>query len=291
MRRPRRLADMPSALAPAAGKSPPIALRRDDDPAQRFDRSRRIAWIDLDRIARTRVLIVGAGALANEAAKDLALSGFRSFTLVDPDRVVTTNLNRCIFFTEGDAARRELKVNAVRRGMMALDPAVAVETHADRVENLPESVFAEHDLVVGCVDNVAARVHTNAHAYFHGKPYIDGGTLGMVGKVQVVLPPGSPCLQCGMNKTHMAEVARRYSCTGAGMTFVEAAQAAEITTTSIVAAVQAREAVKVASGRADRTVDNLWYYDGLKGSAEVLRVPLNRACPVHNGARSARPKD
>ncbi|MGH2689643.1 MAG: HesA/MoeB/ThiF family protein, partial [Actinomycetota bacterium] len=219
------------------------------------------------------------------------LSGFRALTLVDPDRVVATNLNRCIFFTQEDAARKELKVNAVRRGVRALDPGVEVDTHADRVENLPESVFREHDLVLGCVDNVAARVHVNANAYFHGRPYIDGGTLGMVGKVQVVLPPASACLQCGMNKTHMAEVARRYSCTGVGMTFVEAAQAAEITTTSIVAAVQAREAVKVASGRSDRAVDNLWYYDGLKGTAEVLQVPRNPSCPVHTGAENAGPKD
>jgi molybdopterin/thiamine biosynthesis adenylyltransferase len=274
-----------------AGEKSLLALRRDLDPGERFERSARIAWLDLPAIQATRVLVVGAGALGNEATKDLALSGFRKFTLVDPDRVVATNLNRCIFFTDDDAVRRELKVNAVRRGLMALDPGVEVDTHADRVENLPESVFEEHDIVVGCVDNVAARIHTNAHAFFHERPYIDGGTLGMVGKVQVVLPPHSACLQCGMNKTHMAEVARRYSCTGAGMTFVEAAQAAEITTTSIVAAVQAREAVKVASRRRDRTVDNLWYYDGLRGTAEVLRVPRNPTCPVHTAPVSAGPKD
>ncbi len=277
--------------AQPADKGGVLDLRGESGPSLRFDRSARIAWLDLPRIQAVRVLVVGAGALGNEAAKDLALSGFRTFTLVDPDRVVTTNLNRCIFFTEEDARRKELKVNAVRRGLIALDPGVSVDTHADRVENLPESVFGEHDIVVGCVDNVAARVHTNANAYFHGAPYIDGGTLGMVGKVQVVLPPSSACLQCGMNKTHMAEVARRYSCTGAGMTFVEAAQAAEITTTSIVAAVQAREAVKVASGREDRAVDNLWYYDGLRGTAEVLRVPLNPTCPVHTAVENARPKD
>src|SRR6267378_505706 len=165
--------------------------------------------------------------------------------------------------------------------MLTLNPEVAVETHADRIENLPESTFKETDLVMGCVDNVAARLHTNAHAYYSGKPYVDGGTLGMIGKVQVVRPPKTPCLQCTMNKTHMAEVARRYSCTGAGMTFVEAAVPAEVTTTSIVAAVQAREALKLASGRADQTIEHLWYYDGLKGSGEVLQVSLNPSCPLH----------
>lgn len=246
-----------------------------------------MAWFDLSKVQAQRVLVVGAGALGNEACKNLALAGFRSFTLVDMDRVAFSNLNRCVFFTEDDAQRKELKVNAVRRGMQGLRGDLEIETHADRIENLPESVFAEHDLVLGCVDNIAARVHANAHAYFGRKPYIDGGTLGMIGKVQVVRPPSGPCLQCGMNKTHMAQVTQRYSCTGAGMTFVEASVAAEVTTTSVIAAVQVREALKVACGLIDQTVDNLWYYDGLRGTAEVLTVARNPACPVHTTVERA----
>lgn len=270
--------------------APRASLTLESLKEERFERSQRIAWIDLPRVAKTRVLVVGAGALGNEVCKNLTLSGFRHFTLVDMDRVVFSNLNRCLFFTEADARARELKVNAVRRGMIALDPAVEVETHADRIENLPEGVFEHHDLVMGCLDNAAARIHANAHAYFHGRPYIDGGTLGMVGKVQVVRPPHTPCLQCGMNKTHMAEVSRRYSCTGAGMTFVEAPVAAEVTTTAVVAAVQAREAVKLASGRGQSALDNLWYYDGLKGTAEVLQVARNPGCPVHLSRAGPEPR-
>jgi molybdopterin/thiamine biosynthesis adenylyltransferase len=247
----------------------------------RLERSARISWIDLPRVAATRVLVVGAGALGNEACKNLALSGFRRFTLVDMDRVVFSNLNRCLFFTEADARGKELKVNAVRRGMLGLNSDIEVETHADRIENLPEGIFEEHDLVMGCVDNAAARIHANAHAYYRGRPYIDGGTLGMVGKVQVVRPPETPCVQCSMNKTHMAEVARRYSCTGGGMTFVEAPVAAEVTTTAVVAAVQVREALKIASGRGEAVIAHVWYYDGLKGTGEVLKVERNPSCPVH----------
>lgn len=227
------------------------------------------------------MLVVGAGALGNEVCKNLALSGFERFTLVDMDRVVFSNLNRCLFFTEADARTKELKVNAVRRGMLALVSGLEVETFADRVENLPEATFGAHDLVMGCVDNAAARIHVNGHAYYQGRPYIDGGTLGMTGKVQVVRPPGTPCVQCTMNKTHMAEVARRYSCTGGGMTFVDAPVAAEVTTTAAVAAVQAREAVKIASGRGSSALEHLWYYDGLRGTAEVLKVARNPGCPVH----------
>ena len=44
----------------------------DDD---RWERSRRIEWLDLDRVQRARFLVVGAGALGNEAVKDLVLAG------------------------------------------------------------------------------------------------------------------------------------------------------------------------------------------------------------------------
>ena len=270
-----------SVAKPAARESSPL-LSLESKSEDRFERSARIAWIDLPRVKAARVLVVGAGALGNEVCKNLVLSGFERFTLVDMDRVVFSNLNRCLFFTESDARAKELKVNAVRRGMLALASGLEIETHADRIENLPEGTFADHDIVVGCLDNAAARIHVNLHAYYNGRPYIDGGTLGMTGKVQVVRPPSTPCVQCTMNKTHMAEVARRYSCTGTGMTFVDAPMPAEVTTTAAVAAVQAREAVKIASGRGEAAVAHLWYYDGLRGTAEILKVARNPACPVHD---------
>ena len=75
----------------------------------RLERSKRIAWLDMDQIARTKCLVVGAGALGNEVVKDLVLSGFRHIELVDMDHVVRSNLNRCVFFREGDAEQKLMK--------------------------------------------------------------------------------------------------------------------------------------------------------------------------------------
>jgi hypothetical protein len=74
---------------------------------------------------------------------------------------------------------------------------------------------------------------------------------------------------------------KRFSCTGTDITFFEQKMAAEITTTAIVAAIQVRETLKVVSGHADKTVRNLFYYDGKRNVADELEIELNPDCPHH----------
>jgi molybdopterin/thiamine biosynthesis adenylyltransferase len=250
----------------------------DDD---RFDRSRRIKWLDMDAVSRSRVLMVGAGAIGNEVGKDLVLSGFRRISIVDMDHVVGSNLNRCLFFCKEDASERRAKAEVVAEGMRRISPDATVEHIVGRVEDQPEGFFAEHDIVLGCLDNILARLHSNSHSYAAGRVYIDGGMEGFVGKVTVVRPPDGACVQCGMNKSHAKVAGLRYSCTGKDVVFHEPRLAAEITTTSIVSAVMVREALKQVSGKADMMLSNVFYYDGQRNVSEEIEISLDPACPVH----------
>lgn len=248
----------------------------------RYERSRRIAWLDMEAVRRSNCLVVGAGALGNEVVKDLVLSGMRDITLVDMDRVVRSNLNRCVFFREGDADRSLAKVDVVARRAMGLAPDIRILTHEGKVEEMGTEELAHYDVIFGCLDNIAARLHLNAQACFVKVPYIDGGTDGFRGKVQVVLPPDTPCLQCAMNRSHQKVLERRFSCTGADVVLHERKIAAEITTTSIIAAIQVREALKVLSGRSEACIRNVEYYDGFLAKSDCYEIAIDPECPNHH---------
>jgi molybdopterin/thiamine biosynthesis adenylyltransferase len=250
----------------------------DDD---RLDRSRRLDWFDADAVGKARVLVVGAGAIGNETAKDLVLAGFRRASVVDMDFVVRSNLNRCLFFSELDANERKLKADVVAAGMRRLDPEVQVEAHSKPIQEMPSDFIGSHDVVLGCLDNLQARLHVNAHACHAKVPYVDAGTDGFAGKVMVVLPPDGACIECGTNRSHARIVQKRFSCTGSDVTFFNPKLAAEITTTSVVSAVQVREALKLVCGRRDLLLKNIVFYDGSRNAFEEMEVQRNPDCPNH----------
>lgn len=247
----------------------------------RYDRSRRIPWLDIEKVSSSKVLVVGAGALGNEVSKNLALSGFRRISVVDMDHVVGSNLNRCIFFSEEDVRARRSKAEAVVAGVRSLAPESQPEAICARIQSLAEGFIGGYHLVFGCLDNIVARLHVNAHCYALSVPYIDGGMEGMVGRVTVVRPPEGACLQCGMNRSHAKVAQMRFSCTGEDVVFHEPRVAAEITTTSAISAVMVREGLKMVSGRPDLMLTNVFYYDGQRNVAEELEVPVDPDCPVH----------
>ena len=241
----------------------------------RFDRSKRIDWLDIDKVHEARCLVAGAGALGNEVVKNLVLSGFRNITILDMDDIVLSNLNRCIFFREEDVGT-VMKSKIVAERASKLDPDVRITPLVMRIQELREWDF---DVVFGCLDNISARLHLNAHSKFHNIPYVDGATDGFMGKVNVITD--GPCLQCMMNRTHSKVLEERFSCTGEHKRFIPRS-AAEITTTSIIAAFQVREALKIISGKLETCISTV-YYNGVTGETFNVTSSVDPNCPNHGG--------
>ncbi len=215
------------------------------DDHDRYGRLRLISWWRQDRLAASRVLVVGAGALGNEALKNLALVGVGAIHIVDFDVVETSNLARSVFFRAVDAGRPKAEVAAERA--RELNPYIRVHAvNGDVARDVGLGLFAAADVVLGCLDNREARLWVNRQCWKTNTPYVDAGIQEIQGAVQIFTPPDSACYECGMTTQDYQLLNLRYSCP---QLRPEDLRAGKVPTTptiaALTAALQTQEALKI----------------------------------------------
>jgi hypothetical protein len=99
--------------------------------------SRIAAAYDLKQLDRTRLIFVGTGGAAS-MIRNCARMGFGEFILIDPDMVTETNVatQQAIPETIGMP-----KVEALARDIVRINPAAAVLTIDERIENIDDEQF------------------------------------------------------------------------------------------------------------------------------------------------------
>src|SRR5205085_11518181 len=79
-----------------------LTIRDEPEPEDRFSRFKLIAWWEQERLARGKVLVIGAGALGNEIVKNCAMAGVGNLLVCDMDRIENSNLTPSVLFRERD---------------------------------------------------------------------------------------------------------------------------------------------------------------------------------------------
>lgn len=156
-------------------------------------------------IKRACVLVVGAGALGQNLAQNLALTGVRNLRIVDGD-----------IFEEHNRSRSPLHP---RRGTYALGDRLPKATcvaqelariHVDDdahilaadtwIEELGLGAFQHVDVIAACVDSLVARAYLARVAMLLDIPIVDGGfsgaNLGMTAYPGAGDPQEAPCWSC-----------------------------------------------------------------------------------------------
>lgn len=222
--------------------------RVDQPPDGRFARFELIAWWDQQRLADARVLVVGAGALGNEIVKNLALLGVGTVLVVDPDRVERSNLSRSPLFRERDcgAPKAEVLCAAARE----IHPGLrAVPWVANVVHEVGLGAFRWADVVLCGLDNREARLAVNRACALVDRPWIDGAIEVLAGMARVFRPASGACYECTLSAVDWQLLARRRACSLVPRDALpEAAVPTTPTTSSLVAAVQCTEALKILHG-------------------------------------------
>jgi adenylyltransferase/sulfurtransferase len=264
------------------------------DQESPFDRQQRIPWWDQEKLARARVMVAGAGALGNEVVKNLALMGLGTLYIVDFDTIEDSNLSRAVFFRQADASGGR-KAEVVAERARRLNPnrqAIVQGFHGDLVWEVGEGVYHHLDLVLGCLDNVEARLKLNEQCWKAGIPWIDGGMHALSGSVAVYdATPDRACYECGMDEDAYRRARERYSCTGQSVksNILKGREPTTQTTSALIAAWQSQEAIKLLHGLesfAGRKVVYQGYthnFDLPEPSALlVVQLAPNPECLCHN---------
>lgn len=222
-----------------------------EDNQRFFDRQQRIAWWDQEKLFEARVLVVGAGALGNEVLKNLALLGVGHLLIIDFDTIEDSNLSRTVLFRAGDAVDGASKALIAAERVRTLNPnpqAVVQAIHGNVVWELGTGVYRHADLVIGCLDNLEARIAVNLGCWRVGKPWINGGMWELSGSVTVYdASPEKACYECSLTPDHYRQAKIRYSCTNETVKtrIREGHEPTTQTTSAVVAALQSQEAVKL----------------------------------------------
>jgi adenylyltransferase/sulfurtransferase len=150
-----------------------------------------------ERLATSRVLLVGCGALGTVLAEQLVRAGVGTLRIVDRDIVELTNLQRQTLFDESDAAEGVPKAIAAERRLRAINSEVRIEpVVADFHAGNAEELAGPADVILDGTDNVETRYLLNDLAVKRSNPWVYGACVGTEGRVMTVLPGSGPCLRC-----------------------------------------------------------------------------------------------
>ena len=147
---------------------------------------------DMERIARSRVLVAGCGGLGGNIIEHLARMGVGTIIAADGDVFEESNLNRQVLSLPGNLGSRKAAAAADR--VRAIDPSINVTAVCEYItkENAP-ALLADADLVMDALDNAGARLMLEDAAEEAGVTIIHGAIRGWDLQVMSV-PPGSGLL-------------------------------------------------------------------------------------------------
>ncbi len=216
------------------------------------------------KLKAARVLLVGMGGLGAPAALYLAAAGVGTLGLADPDTVSLSNLQRQVLYQTADVGRPKVEVAAER--LAAINPHVAVETHAVwlDVANAGELV-SRYDLILDGTDDFATRFAVSDACVARGKPLVSGALGRWTGQVGVF--HGRPCYRCLVPDVPPdAETCALVGVVGA--------------LAGVIGSMMALEAVKLITGAGQVLSGRLLIYDALAAETRTVRIGADPACPT-----------
>ena len=203
-----------------------------------------------EKLAASRVAVVGCGATGSAIASLLARAGVGFLRIIDRDYVEPSNLQRQTLFEEADARESLPKAIAASRRIAAFNAGITVESHvADLTPDNAEDLLSGVQLILDGTDNFETRYLINDFAVANGRPWIYTAAVGSYGVAMNILPGETACLACVFPDSPTGIVE---TCDTSGILN---------SAVNLMASISATEALKLLVGARDKLRRTLLSYD------------------------------
>lgn len=226
-----------------------------------------------EKLAKSKVAVVGLGGLGTVSSLYLALAGVGHLRLIDQDTVELANLHRQILYTPKDLNCPKAEVSA--RRLRRTNPLVKVEAVPENVNSQNvERLLSGVDCVVDGLDNMQSRYLVNRACAELRVPYVFGAAIGTEGNLTVFAPPETPCLECVFSNVEDDYI---QTCDTRGVLGA---------TPGIIGAMQAMETVKLLTGMGKPLKGKLMICDFSDMYFTTVDIFKRKGCPsCQAGAR------
>ena len=263
---------------------------RDD----RYSRLDIIGWWDQAVLKRSRIMVVGCGALGNEIIKNLAMLGAGNIFAVDMDRVEKSNLTRSVLFRKEDEGKSKAETACKRA--KEINDEINIKYFDGSIFQLGLGVFRSMDIVICGLDNREARLFVNQSCWKVNTPWIDGAIEVLNGVARMFIPPDGVDYESTMTEMDYRLINHRKSCMLLGIDDIEQGKIPTTPTiASVIAGIQVQEAVKYLHRTADmELLDGKGFvFNGMTNESYIVEYQVNEDCAsrytfgeIHDQAKS-----
>ncbi len=243
-----------------------------DNELLRYNRQIMLPQIDINgqqKLLNSKVLVFGAGGLGSPVSMYLAASGIGELTIVDPDIVDLSNLQRQILHGTDDIGKN--KVDSAQQMLRSLNAQVSVRTIAEVLTNekLAKEVLRT-DVVVDATDNFESRFAINAACVKHKKALVTGAAIRFEGQVAVFnMQDDSACYQCLFPNIESNSGELEESCSETGILG---------SVTGLIGSIQATEVIKLIINIGQTLSNKLFLVDVLNMEWRSVKIKKDPKC-------------
>jgi sulfur-carrier protein adenylyltransferase/sulfurtransferase len=235
---------------------------------QRQIQLKEIGSVGQEKIAKAKVLVIGAGGLGCPALQYLAAAGVGTIGIVDFDVVELSNLQRQILYTVDDIGQS--KAFTAAKKLEALNPGIKIDTYNFQITNINAfEILENYDIIIDGSDNFVTRYLINDACVLLDKPLIYGAVLRFEGQIGVFNLADKDT----NNKTNYRDLfpkppdfASAISCNDVGVLGV---------IPGIIGTMQATEALKIITGIGKPLTNKIISYNALENTFYDFEICSN----------------